>query len=209
MPELEHYIYFAKKKLEGYYDSLVKRTEVTLTKKSTKEGSGKVEIKFKTKVGPFLSLLRIADADLEAGASAAGKLASSREVVSQFNPAQKLKAILLMLEEQDRLDDFDDWVQRPQDATTNQYVIFSLELKVDPKQSEADIKSTNQVIFRGETSQRRVIVKCSLGYLERPNAWRRLDKPVHVRGFGTAIHSSSAIEEIQIDPIVFAYDTGD
>ena len=201
------YVYFAENKLKRFHNSLVERTEVSITKKSIKDVSIKAEAKVKTKVGALLSRLGIADGGVEAGVSTTGQLAFSKEVVSQFAPEQKLKAILLKLGVQNRLVDLDDWIQATKNATNSQYVTFSLHLQVDMgEQSEEDIERRKQVIFSGEASHKPMLIRCSLCNLESEACWRRFSQPRPVIGFGTAMGSSCTIEKFEIDPIVFAHD---
>lgn len=100
-----HFIYFAEKKLEFFYDFLVERTEEKTTKVVLKEAEGKAGIKGKGTLGSILSKLGLASVELEADISASGKLSFSKEVISQFMSSQKLKALLLKLDNENRLPD--------------------------------------------------------------------------------------------------------
>jgi hypothetical protein len=55
-----HFIYFAEKKLEFFYDFLVERTEENTTKVVLKEAEGKAAIRSKGTLGSILSKLGLA-----------------------------------------------------------------------------------------------------------------------------------------------------
>jgi hypothetical protein len=201
-----HFVYFADKKLERFYDFLVERTEETMTNRTIKGMEGNAEAKGKGKIGKVLSLLGLADVELEARVSAAGKLSFEREVVTTFTPPQKLKALLLKLHSEDRIailspDALSSDI--PQEGTP---AFLWASLKTDyGRRSEDDIWRKRSAILTGSTGAFEVEVQASIAYMESEGAWLRWDRPRQMAGFGTLIGVDVQKLRLELDPIVLAY----
>lgn len=199
-----HFVYFAEQKLERFYDFLVERTEEKTTKVVLKEGSAQTEVKGKGTLGSILAHLGLASLEVEANVSASGKLSFSKEIVSEFTPSQKLKALLLKLKDDGRIVDLND--KSAGLPKVGIPVVFSLWIQVDAaKRSESKIEKTGAVILIGNIDNNRVEIQASLQFMQSENAWRRLQSKRFIAGFGTLIGANAEERLVEIDPIVFQY----
>ena len=94
--------------LSGSTTFLVERTEETTTKQFLREGSGKADVKGKGTLGSILAYFGLASLEVKANVSASGKVSFSKEVVSEFTPPQKLKALLLKLTSERRISNINE-----------------------------------------------------------------------------------------------------
>lgn len=202
-----HFLYFAQKKIEPFYDFLVERTEESTTKVRLRETKGKVATKGKGSFGSILAALGLASVDIEAEVSASEKQSLSREVISQFTPAQKLKALLLMLHENGLLSDLNDLLAIGSVPTPGSRCVFVVPLKTNTDAvPEAEIERTRAAVLTGRIDGFAVTIQASLQYMESDNAWRRLlNTPVPIVGFGTVMTSSLTTRSAEIDPIFLGY----
>jgi len=199
-----HFVYFAEQKLERFYDFLVERTEEKTTKAVLKEGSGQADFKGKGTLGSILAHLGLASLEIEANVSASGKLSFSKEVVSKFTPSQKLKALLLKLNNEGRIADINDKTVNL--LKVGSPVVFATWIKVDTtKRSESKIEKTGAAILAGHAENFKIEIQASLKFMESENAWRRLESKRFITGFGTLIGIESEEHLVEIDPIVVAY----
>lgn len=202
-----HFLYFAQKKIEPFYDFLVERTEESTTKVRLRETMGKGATKGKAAFGSILAALGLPSVDIEAEISASEKQSLSREVVSQFTPAQKLKALLLMLENNGLLSDLNDSLAIGSIPAPGSRCVFVVSLKTNTDAvPEAEIERTRAAVLTGRIGDVAVTIQTSLQYMESDNAWRRLlSAPVPIVGFGTVITSSLTTKSAEIDPIFLGY----
>jgi hypothetical protein len=172
-----------------------------------KEAEGKAGIKGKGTLGSILSKLGLASVELEADISASGKLSFSKEIVSQFMPSQKLKALLLKLDNEGRLPDLNAYIQDNKLPRRGTSIIFATWLQTDTnKRPETEIERTGQAVLTGHTESYTLEIQASLRCMQSENAWRRLlSSPRFIVGFGTLIGASLKEHFVEIDPIVFAY----
>ena len=199
-----HFVYFAEQKLERFYDFLVERTEEKTTKVVLKEGSGQANVKGKGTLGSILAHLGLAGLEIEANVSASGKLSFSKEVVSEFTPSQKLKALLLKLNSEGRIADINH--KAVDLLKVGSPVVFATWIKVDTtKRSQSKIEKTGATILAGHAENYKIEIQASLKFMESENAWRRLEVKRFITGFGTLIGIESEEHLVEIDPIVFAY----
>ncbi len=201
-----HFVYFAEQKLERFYDFLVERTEDITTRKSVKDVEGKAGAKGKAKVGKVLSMLGLGEIEIEADVSASGRLSFQKEIVSKFTAPQKLKALLLKLNSEDKLvalSNKEDLTVVPEEGTP---VFFSVRLETDyDRRSEPDIEKKRAAVLTGKIGDFVVEVQASLEYMESENAWRRWVRPRKMVGFATLIGVDRNEMLLEFDPIVFAY----
>lgn len=204
--EIMHFIYFAEKKIERFYDFLVNRTEETVTKKTIKEVEGKAEAKGKGKIGKVLALLGLADVELEVGVTAGGKISIEREVVEAFTQAQKLKALLLKLHSEDRLAILAQDALSSDAPEEGMAVVLYGALKTDyGRRSEDDIWRTHSAILTGSTGSFIIEVQASTTYMESEGAWLRWSHPTKMVGFGTLTRVDMGELRLELDPIALAY----
>jgi hypothetical protein len=202
-----HFIYFAKKKIERFYDFLVERTEESTKKIRLGEGEAKSAAKGKASLGSILAALSLASVEVEAEVSASGKVSLSKEVLSQFTPAQKLKALLCILDRQGRLSDLNALVELGNIPSSSSSVVFKVPLQTDTdRRSEPEIERIRAAVLTGHIGAFALMIHVSLQYMESENQWRRLlHRPVPILGFGTLMTANRAEEPAQVDLIVLAY----
>jgi hypothetical protein len=145
--------------------------------------------------------------ELEADISASGKLSFSKEVVSLSMPSQKLKALLLKLNNEGRLTDLNADIKNNSLPRMGTSIVFATWLQTDiSKRPEAEIERTGQAILTGQTEGYTIEIQASLRCMQSENAWRRLlSSPRFIVGFGTLIGANLEPHFAEIDPIVFAY----
>ena len=201
-----NFIYYAEKKLERFYDFVVERPEGTTTRVVLREGSLGVAVRAKGALGSLLRSLGLPGFEVEADMSASGKLSVSNQVVSLFTSPQKLKALLLILEHENRLADLNIKIQE-QSVLKEGSIVFSTRLKADTgKRNEHEIERTKAVIFTGNLANYTIEIQASLVSMSSENAWRRLEPPGSlVAGFGSLISIDSENLILKIDPIAFGY----
>jgi hypothetical protein len=201
-----HFVYFAQEKLERFYDFLVERTEQSVTKKSVKGVEGKVGAKGKAKLGKLLSLLGIAELEIEAEVSATGKLSFERDVVTKFTAPQKLKALLLKLNCEDKLVALTDSSELEDLPEEGSPTFFTARLKTDfERRPKEDVEKTAAAVLTGHIGEVSVEIQASIQYMESDNAWRRWGHPKQMVGLGTLIGSYEDEKLLEFDPIVLAY----
>ena len=204
-----HFVYFAQKKLERFYDFLVERTEEKTTRSTLKQIEAKVGVKGKGTLGSILARLGLASVEVEADVSASGEVSFSKEIVSEFTSVQKLKALLFKLDSEGSLADLNTHIETDSLPKVGTRVVFAIWLQTDTgKRPEAEIVKTGAAILSGGTNGYTVEIQASLEFMESENAWRRLQpKPRFIAGFGTLIGVDLETHLAEIDPIVFAYAT--
>jgi hypothetical protein len=202
-----NFVYYAEKKLERFYDSVVERTEERTTRVVLREGSLGVGARAKGALGSLLKSLGLPSFEVEADISTSGRLSVSNQVVSQFTSAQKLKALLLILEHGNRLVDLNTIIQEQSLPKEGSSIVFSTRLKADTgKRNEYEIERTKAVIFTGILENYTIEIQASLVSMSSENAWRRLEPPGSlVAGFGSLIRIDSESLILKIDPIAFGY----
>jgi len=201
-----HFVYFAQEKLERFYDFLVERTEQSATKKSVTGVEGKAGAKGRTKLGKLLSLLGIAELEIEAEVSATGRFSFEHDVVTNFTATQKLKALLLKLDCEDRLVALSgsaDLAVLPDEGSPT---LFTARLKTNfNRRTEEDVEKKDAAILTGHIGEVSVEIQASTQYMVSKVAWRRWKRPSKMVGFGTLIGSNEDEQLLEFDPIVLAY----
>ncbi|MHC4664366.1 MAG: hypothetical protein ACYS9T_00215 [Planctomycetota bacterium] len=201
-----HFVYFAEKKLERFYDYLVERTEEKITKRKVKGVEGKVRGKGKAKVGKLLAMLGLGEMEVEAEVSTAGKLSFQTDIVAKFTAAQKVKALVLKLNCEEKLVALSASADLSNFPKEGSPIFFTARLKTDyNRRSEVDVERTQAAILAGEIGDASVEIQASIEYMESKNAWRRWQSPTKMVGFGTVIGAYADKKLLEIDPIVLGY----
>ena len=200
-----HFVYFAEKKLERFFDFLVERTEEAVTSKTIKDAEGKIEGSGKATVGQLLKVLGLGGLELQADVSASGKVSFNKETVYKFTAPQKLKALLVKLDSEGKLGILQG-VPVETFSSEGTAAIFATKLKTDLNvRSESEIERCKAVVLSGAISGYRLEIQASTAYMESENAWRRWVQPRGLGGFGTLIGIDHKKQLLEVDPIVLGY----